>query len=61
MFDNLLNQLKKQKNTEVVFNPYSNENVLNNLKIYLNYLSSKISAFAISSIMCFSITPSPGR
>lgn len=38
MFDNLLNQLKKRKNTEVVFNPYSNEDVLNNLRIYLNYL-----------------------
>lgn len=38
MFNNLLNQLKNRKNTETVYNPYLNQDILNNLEIYLNYL-----------------------
>lgn len=40
MFTNIINKLKSRPSTKNVFNPYLNEAVANNLKIYFEYLYS---------------------
>jgi len=38
MLDDLLVSLTKRKSSEIVFNQYEDEEILNNLKVYFNYL-----------------------
>ena len=40
MFTNIINKLRARPSTENVFNPYLNEAVANNLKMYFEYLYS---------------------
>ena len=40
MFTNIINKLKQRPSSENVFNPYQNETVANNLKLYFEYLYS---------------------
>ncbi|SFV61367.1 hypothetical protein MNB_SV-3-1071 [hydrothermal vent metagenome] len=40
MFANIINKLRLRPSTDTVFNPYQNEAVANNLKLYFEYLYS---------------------